>query len=146
MARNYTVSTKILKPVAEVFDAIVARDKLCNFFTDKASGDLVPGQEIRWHWNHYGELPVIVNEVVENQKIVLTLDSQVWEKTKSEAYDVKVIFDLESLDDGSTMLSISEEGWKTDADGLRGSHENCGGWMSMSTCMKAWMEHGIDLR
>ena len=146
MARNYTVSTKILKPVAEVFDAIVSSEKLCNFFTDRSSGDLEPGKEIRWHWNHYGELPVTVDEVVKDQRIVLTLDSQVWEKTKSEAYDVKVIFEFESLDDGSTMLSISEEGWKTDVDGLKGSHDNCGGWMHMATCLKAWIEHGIDLR
>ena len=27
MARNYTVQTKILRPVEEVFDAIVAREK-----------------------------------------------------------------------------------------------------------------------
>ncbi len=33
MARNYTVHTRILAPVADVFDAIVSRDKLCNYFT-----------------------------------------------------------------------------------------------------------------
>jgi len=146
MARNYTVSTRILRPVADVFDAIVSREKLCNYFTDKASGDLVPGQTIRWHWDHYGELPIRVDEVVANQHIVLILNSRDWDKTSEDAYDVRVVFEFESLDDGNTMLSISEEGWKTDADGLKASHENCSGWTHMAVCLKSWIEHGIDLR
>ena len=146
MSRNYTVSTRILRPVAEVFDAVINSDKLCNYFTDKASGNLEEGEVIRWHWDHYGELPVTVDKVVANELIELTLDSKTWEKTKSEAYDVKVIFEFEALEDGNTMLSISESGWKTDADGLKGSHDNCGGWSHMQMCLKAWIEHGIDLR
>ena len=146
MERNYTVRTKILRPVADVFTAIVSRDVLCRYFTDRASGDLEEGKEILWHWNHYGELPVVVDQVVPNERIELTLDSKKWDKTQSEAYDVKVIFELEALEDGNTMLSISEAGWKTDADGLKGSHDNCSGWTHMAMCLKAWLEHGIDLR
>lgn len=146
MARNYTVRTKILRPVAEVFDAIISREKLCHYFTDKASGDLVPGAVIRWHWDHYGELPICVDEVLANERIVLTLNSRDWDKTSSDAYDVSVVFDFEPLDDGNTMLSISEAGWKTDADGLKASHENCSGWTHMAVCLKSWIEHGIDLR
>ncbi|MDE0753961.1 MAG: hypothetical protein OSB26_04830 [Woeseiaceae bacterium] len=57
-----------------------------------------------------------------------------------------VVFEFEALDESSTRLSISEEGWKTNAAGLKASHDNCGGWMHMGTCLKAWMEHEIDLR
>ena len=147
MARNYTVQTKILRPVAEVFDAIVSRDKLCRYFTDVASGDMEEGEQIDWHWSHYhATLPVVVEKIEPNRLIRLTLDSGAWGKTTTEAYAVAVIFEFEELDDGSTMLSISEEGWKTDADGLKGSHSNCGGWSHMATCLKAWIEHGIDLR
>ncbi len=78
--------------------------------------------------------------------IQLKLDSKAWKKTPDEPYPVKVIFEFESLDDDTTMLSISEEGWKTDADGLKASHDNCGGWSHMATCLKAWIEHDIDLR
>lgn len=146
MARNYTVRTRILRPVAEVFDAVASSGKLCNYFVDKASGDLVPGEIIRWTWDHYGELPVTVEEVTANERIVLTLNSGAWEKTKTDHYDVRVVFEFELLDDGNTMVSISEDGWKTDADGLKASHENCGGWQHMADCLKAWIEHGIDLR
>ena len=147
MARSYTVRTKIQRPVADVFDAIISSDKLCHYFTDEASGDLEEGREIRWRWNHYhATLPVIVKKIVPNELIELTLDSKQWEKTTDEAYDVTVIFELDALEDGNTMLSISEEGWKTDKEGLKGSHDNCGGWTHMAMCLKAWIEHGIDLR
>jgi uncharacterized protein YndB with AHSA1/START domain len=147
MARSYTVQTKILRPVADVFDAVVNSDKLCKYFTDRSTGDLKKGEVIGWHWNHYEPtLPVTVNKVVENELIELILDSAEWKKTTSEAYPVRVIFEFEALDDGATMLSISEDGWKTDADGLRGSHDNCGGWTHMAMCLKAYLEHGIDLR
>ena len=147
MSRNYTVQTKILKPVADVFDAIVSSEKLCRYFTDRTSGDLVEGEIVRWHWEHYEpELPLVVNRIIANKLIELTLDSAEWQKTADEAYPVKVTFEFEALDDNSTMLSISESGWKSDRDGLKASHDNCGGWTHMAMCLKAWIEHGIDLR
>ena len=146
MSRNYTVSTQIRKPVQEVFNAVVARDVLNRYFTDKSSGDLQEGERIRWHWDHYGELSVVVKRIVENELIELTLDSKEWEKTTEDAYEVLVIFEFEALDDGSTKMSISEQGWRTDAEGLKGSHDNCSGWTHMAMCMKSWLEHGIDIR
>jgi uncharacterized protein YndB with AHSA1/START domain len=146
MSRNYTVSTQINKPVQEVFDAVVSKDVLTKYFTDKSSGDLTEGDRVRWHFNHFGELSIAVKKIVANELIELSLDSKEWEKTKEESYEVLVIFDFEILDDGGTKLSISEQGWRTDAEGLKASHDNCGGWTHMATCMKAWLEHGIDLR
>ena len=146
MTRNYTVNTRISRPVEEVFDAIVSSDKLTSYFTDGSSSDLIEGATVNWHWSDYGELPVVVRKVVERQLIELVIDSRVWKKTADEAYDVVVIFEFEALEDGGTLLSISEQGWKTDADGLKGSHDNCGGWTHMALCLKAWIEHGIDLR
>jgi len=147
MARSYTVQTRILRPVADVFDAVISSDKLCNYFTSEASGDLTEGAEVGWRWAHYdATLPVIVSKIIENKLIELTLNSKEWKKTSDDHYDVLVIFEFEELDDGNTMLSISEDGWRTDDEGLRGSHDNCGGWTHMAMCLKAWIEHEIDLR
>jgi len=145
VSRNYTVQTKIKRPVADVFDAIVSSEKMKKYFVNGASSDLIEGESVTWRWDHYGENPITVRKVVENELIELALDSREWDKTKDEAYEVLVIFELEELEDG-TMLSISEQGWKTDADGLKGSHDNCGGWTHMAMCLKAYIEHGIDLR
>jgi len=147
MTRSYTVQTRIRRPVADVFDAIVSADRLCQYFTSETSGDLEEGREVGWRWRHYEHtLPIRVDRIVEGELIELTLDSSQWKKTVAESYPVKVILELEELEDGSTMLKISEEGWKTDADGLKGSHDNCSGWTHMAMCLKAWIEHGIDLR
>ena len=145
MSRNYTVQTKIKRPVADVFDAVVSSERMKNYFVDAASSDLIEGKEVTWRWDHYGENPVVVRKIVENELVELAIDSREWDKTKDEAYEVLVIFEFEELEDG-TMLSISEQGWKTDADGLKGSHDNCGGWTHMAMCLKAYIEHGIDLR
>ena len=146
MNRNYTVSTQIDKPVHEVFNAVVSEDVLSKYFTNKSSGDLVEGDRVRWHWDHYGENSVVVKKIVIDEFIELALDSKEWQKTTDEAYEVLVIFEFEQLDDGKTKMSISEQGWRTDAEGLKGSHDNCGGWTHMAMCLKAWLEHGIDLR
>lgn len=146
MSRNYTVSTRIEKPVKEVFNAVVSKDILNKYFTDGSSADLKEGKRIKWRWDHYGELSVVVRKIVKNKLIELVLDSREWDKTKEDAYDVTVIFDFESLDDGATKISISEQGWRADSEGLKASHDNCSGWTHMATCMKAWLEHGIDVR
>ena len=145
MARNYTVNTRIARPVEDVFGAVVSSDRLCRYFSDTSSGDLTEGDRVIWHWDGSGDCPVIVTKGVPNELIQLSLNSRDWKKT-DDSYDVAVIFEFEALENGDTMLSISEEGWKTDKAGLKASHENCGGWSHMATCLKAYIEHGIDLR
>jgi uncharacterized protein YndB with AHSA1/START domain len=146
MSRNYTVSTKIARPVSDVFDAIVSADHLNRYFTTRTSGDLEEGAEISWFWEHWGSNPVRVSKIVPNTLIELSIDSVEWQKSKDDSYQVRIIFEFKQLEDGMTMLSISEQGWKTDADGLKGSHENCGGWAQFTKSLKAYLEHDIDLR
>ena len=144
--QNYTVQTKINRRVDEVFQAIVGADSICKFFTDKTSGPLVAGDRVVWHWTAWGDYPVVVKEVVENQRVHLQLDSRDWKKTDDEAYAVDIRLEMESLEDGATMLRISEQGWRMDEPGLKASHENCSGWTHMAMCLKAYLEHGIDMR
>jgi uncharacterized protein YndB with AHSA1/START domain len=145
MDRNYTVSTRIKRPVEDVYRALIDKDAQEKYFTTRTSASLAEGRVIDWFWDHWGTNQVTVKSLEENRRIVLVLDSKNWAKT-DPGYDVEVIFELEPLEDGGTRLSISEAGWKTDAPGLKASHENCGGWQHMACSLKAWLEHGIDLR
>jgi uncharacterized protein YndB with AHSA1/START domain len=54
--------------------------------------------------------------------------------------------EFEPLDDGRTLVSIAEEGWRDTETGRRASYGNCEGWTGMLAAMKAWIEHGINLR
>lgn len=145
MSKNYTVRTRINRPVADVFNAVTSQEQMKKYFLDGASEDLREGAEIAWRWDHYGENKVLVKKIVENERIEIIIDSIEWEKSKDDAYDVLITFKFEEIDDNTTMLSISEAGWKTDADGLKASHENCEGWTHMTVALKVWLEHGIAL-
>jgi uncharacterized protein YndB with AHSA1/START domain len=145
-APAYTVQTRIRKPVTEVFRQLVDPDCLARYFVERTSGPLAAGQTVVWHWEEWGDYPVRVLRVVADSLIELELDSTVWKKTTGPGYPVLVKIRVEPLDEESTLLSISETGWLTDAPGLKGSHDNCQGWTHMSMCCKAWLEHAIDLR
>ena len=43
-------------------------------------------------------------------------------------------------------MTINERGWRTDEEGLKSSYGNCEGWTQMLCSLKAWIEHGINLR
>jgi len=145
-AQNYRIRTRINKPVAEVFKAVTSSDSLIKYFVDSSSHDLLPGQKVSWHWDHYGANEVTVKQVIDNELIELTLDSENWDKTVASGYDVTVTIAFEALDDRTTMVSISESGWLHDEPGYKASHENCGGWQDMLLCLKGYLEYGIDLR
>lgn len=146
MSRNYTVTTKIRRPVEDVYAAIVDRQQMSRYFTDRSSQDLSAGDRVTWIWDEWGEFPVTVKTMQANRLIELALDSKAWQKTSDDAYEVLVTFEFEATEEGDTLLSISESGWRTDAEGLKGSHDNCSGWTHMAMCLKGFLEHGLDLR
>ncbi len=57
-----------------------------------------------------------------------------------------VTMDFQALPDGRTLVSITEEGWAQRPEGLAASYNNCEGWTGMLCAMKAWLEHGLQLR
>ena len=142
MELRFQVHGKIKKPVAEVFDAVVNPKKLSGYFTTGgASGPLVAGSTVSWDFADFpGAFPVQVREVVPNRLIVLA-----W-KANDGDYDTTVRMEFESLDPGSTLVRISESGWKENQAGLDSSYGNCSGWMHMLCCLKVYMEHGTNLR
>jgi uncharacterized protein YndB with AHSA1/START domain len=146
MKKSYTVQTKIQRPVDTVFAAIINPDTMSKYFTDKTSGALVEGNTVTWSWHQWGDYPVKVKKVVQNQLIHLEIDSDHWKKTDGDPYKVDIFLEMEAIDENATMLTISEAGWKTDEHGLKGSHENCSGWTHMAMCLKAYLEHDIDMR
>lgn len=146
MSRTYRVRTKINKPLAQVFNAVVSKELITKYFSDGASGDLVAGEVIVWQWSGASDHPVTVTKVEKNQLVEIVLDSLDWQKSNGESYKITVRFEFESLDDNSTMVSISESGWIDTEDGIKGSYDNCEGWTHMLMCLKAFLEFAIDLR
>ncbi|AZO36171.1 ATPase [Mesorhizobium sp. M2A.F.Ca.ET.037.01.1.1] len=142
MSLGFRISGRIGKPVAEVFDAVVNPTKLSGYFTTLggASAPLVPGTTVTW-WN---TVPVEVDEVVPNERIVLRWDGG--GPGVVPAYKTTIEMNFEALDDGGTFVTIAESGWREDEAGRKSSYGNCEGWSQMLSCMKAYVEYGINLR
>jgi len=138
MDLKFTVQTRINKPVTEVFDAVVNPKKITGYFCEKTNAPLVEGQTVTWVWSKH-EVQVQVKQIVLNSKIVIEWPAQSGGMTIAE-------MSFSSLEDGRTMVSISESGWPSTQDGLKASYKNCEGWQHMITCLKGYLVHGIDLR
>lgn len=153
MDLKFTVSGRIAKPVGEVFEAVVDPSKLSRYFTTGgAKGRLKTGATVSWDFHDYpGAFPVEVVEVLENRRIVLRWQAnegvpEAGEEVTSAGYMTEVTMTFEALEDGRTLVSISEIGWRETQTGLKGSYGNCMGWMQMLCALKAWLEHGVNLR
>jgi uncharacterized protein YndB with AHSA1/START domain len=142
MELRFQVYGKIRKPVAEVFDAVVNPKKLSGYFTTGgSSGALVAGSTVSWDFADFpGAFPVHVREVVPERLIVLQ-----WQAADGD-YDTTVRMEFEALGDRSTLIRISESGWKETQKGLDSSYGNCSGWMQMLCCLKVYAEQGKNLR
>lgn len=151
MDLKFEVSGRIARPVEEVFEAVVNPDQLSAYFTTGgAKGRLETGATVTWDFADFpGAFPVKVVEVEENRRIIFQWDAG---DTAAEpggetgTYQTQVTMRFEALDDGRTLVTIAEEGWRQTPQGLKSVLDNKGGWMQMLCCLKAWMEHGINLR
>lgn len=144
--RNYSVQTQIARPIEQVFQAVVEENQLAKYFVGTATGPLREGRHVVWYWEEWGHYPVTVKRVIPNQRIELEIDTVAWKKYTSQGYPVLITMEFERLSENSTMITISESGWRSDEPGYKASHENCSGWTHMSLCLKAYLEYGIDLR
>lgn len=147
MDLKFKVSARIARPVADVFEAVADPSRLsCYFTTGGARGRLETGATVTWDFHDFpGAFPVHVVEVVPERRIVLR-----WEAgdggSGGAGYDTTVTITFEPLDEGRTLVTIQEEGWRETPEGLAASYGNCGGWMQMLCALKAWIEHDINLR
>ena len=140
MEPKFQVQLKIRKPVAEVFDAVVNPTKLSGYFLQSSSGPLAPGATVKWKFAEVPEaFDVQVFEVVENERIV-------FEWPADGGYSTRVWMTFKPIDAANTMVQIAEGGWPATPAGDRASHDNAGGWMHMLSCLKAYLEHRINLR
>ena len=141
------VSGRIAKPVHEVFEAVVDPAKLSNYFTTGgAKGRLASGATVTWDFADFpGAFPVQVVEVVADKRIVLK-----WGAADggdgAGAYDTTVTMEFEQLEDGRTLVTIAEAGWRETEAGLKSCIGNTEGWTGMLCALKVWIEHGINLR
>lgn len=150
MNLKFEISGRINRPVDEVFEAVADPEKLSGYFTTGgAKGWLRTGATVLWSFHDYpGEFPVEIIEVEKNQRIVLKWEAvdTVPDAGEDGPYNTLVTMRFEALEDGRTLVSIAEEGWRQTPEGLKASYGNCMGWTQMLCAMKAWLEYDLNIR
>ena len=155
MELKFRVAARIARPVHDVFEAVADPGQLSEYFTTGgAKGRLETGATVMWDFHDYpGAFPVEVVEVVPDQRIVLQWKANEGEPPNVEGgemtevdYSTTVTMTFKPLDDGRTLVEIAEEGWRINEGALKASYGNCQGWSQMLCALKAWLEHGINLR
>ena len=133
------VEDKVLKPVNEVFAAIVDPEVMSQYFTTGSSGPMKAGTTVVWEFADVGyKAPVDVLEVQKNHKIVY--------EHSSTGTKTRVTINLKSVDSNTTLVSINEAGWPMDEDGVKRALGQTAGWTYFLCCLKAYMQFGINLR
>lgn len=153
MELKFEVSTRIARPVHEVFEAVADPARLSAYFTTGgAVGRLETGATVQWDFADFpGAFPVRVVEVVPDERIVLRWKANEGvpegEDPVNVDYMTTVTMTFQPLDDGTrTLVRIAEEGWRQTPTGLKASYGNCMGWSQMLSALKASVEYGINLR
>ena len=63
-----------------------------------------------------------------------------------EKWRTDVTIRFSAVDGDRTKVEIEEGGWDDSEAGRKASYGNCMGWSQMLCALKAWVEHGINLR
>ncbi len=143
---SFTVSGRVARPVADVYEAVADPAALSHYFTTGgARGRLEPGAEVTWDFADFpGAFPVRVIEAEPARRLVIEWDG---DQTADGTGRTRVVFEFDPLDDDSrTLVTITETSWAPTAAGARAAFGNCEGWTGMLVALKAWVEHGINLR
>lgn len=128
---------KLLKPASEVFEAFVDPAKIGNFWFSSSSERWEQGKTVTLKYDEYeAQVDIAVMEIDTNKKIVFQ-----WGAIGEEHL---VTISLEELDNLSTLIEVTEEGFNEDDDALISQLiDNKEGWVYMLTCLKGYLEFGV---
>jgi uncharacterized protein YndB with AHSA1/START domain len=144
MDPTFSVFIIVNRPRHDVFEAVADPAQLsCYFTTGGAEGRLETGAAVSWDFQDFpGAFPVFVTEVIEDERIVFE-----WQANEPDAdYRVEVTMRFTEVESGRTRVEIEERGWRDTDAARKASYGNCMGWSQMLAALKAWAEHGINLR
>ncbi len=130
---------QILKPVNEVFEAIVDPSKMSNYFISKSTGRMEESRPLKWQFPEFEmEFPIRVGKIEKDRYI-----SFYWDL---DGIELLVEITLTSIDNTSTIVTITEKSRKNDEAGIKWLKGNTEGWANFLACLKAYLEYGINLR
>jgi len=138
-ALEIKVDLQIQKQADAVFDAIVDPEKMTNYFISQSSGRIEEGKTLTWKFPEFDEeFPIRVSKIKKDKYI-----SYYWE---TEGKELLVEIKLSPQENNSTLVTVTEKSMKNDKSGISWLQGNTEGWANFLACLKAYIEHGINLR
>jgi len=129
-------SIQIQKPIAYVYEGIVNPDFMTKYFISESNGHLETGVDLLWSFPEFdGKYPITKVKVEERKSISFVWDSE-----------TVVHIVLRSQPNNSTVVEVTEGSKVNNVQNLEWLISNTGGWANFLACMKAYLEHGIQLR
>jgi uncharacterized protein YndB with AHSA1/START domain len=130
---------QILKPVQEVYDAIIDDNKMSNYFIADSSGPLESGKTVIWHFPEFDvDIPVRVVKTEPNNYI-----SFYWDSETGKEMLVEITL---APSGGNTVVTVTEKSQENNEAGIKWLKSNTEGWANFLACLKAYLEYGINLR
>jgi uncharacterized protein YndB with AHSA1/START domain len=135
---DVNVRERILKPVGEVFDAVVDPKKMSNYFISRASGPMKVAK-VEWEFGDVGaKVSIEVVEFEENRKIVF--------ESSALGPRIRTAIQFEPDGPGATAVTVTESAFPLTEDGVKLALGQNAGWTYTLCCLKAYLQFGINLR
>ena len=129
-------SLQIQQPANVVFEAIANPEEMSHYFISESTGRMEEGKDLTWKFPEFpGEFKVKVMKLVPDQEIQFS-----WEPHTT------VTIQLEEQEDQSTIVRISDGSKPLSYENATWAIQQTEGWANFLACLKAWVDHGIELR
>src|SRR6187549_3865826 len=103
---------QILKPVGEVFEAIVDPSKMSNYFISESTGRMEEGKIRTWHFPEFDEgFPVRIGKIEADKYI-----SFFWDMNNKE---LMIEITLTPAAGNSTIVTVTEKSMQNDEAGIK---------------------------
>lgn len=129
---------QILRPVHEVFEAIVDPARMSNYFIAEGSARMESEREIRWKFPEFDQYFSVRTGRIEQDHLV----SFYWEV---DGRELLVEITLAAAGE-ATVVTVREGSMPVSEAGIKWLKGNTEGWANFLACLKAYLEYGINLR
>lgn len=130
---------QIQKSPNVVFEGIVDPAQMTNYWISKSSGRMEESVTLTWGFPEFDmDFPVRVGKIVKGELVTFYWDAE-------DGSELKVEITLTPYGN-DTIVKVVEGTMENNEAGIAWLAGNTEGWANFLACMKAWLDHGINLR
>ncbi len=136
---NAQVSYSILKPIEQVYHAIVDKEQISNYFTTRSDSDLIEGKVVNWEWDDFGAK-------FQSEVLKIKAPHMISFRWSATGQKTTVEIALQSKGKNQTQISITDGPFDHSEEGIQKALQQTIGWTDFICSLKAYLYTGINLR